>query len=120
MITIDLDPNIVTIGAFTLAWHGVFSAVAIIVGIWLALRLLRGSGISEDDVYTLALWGVVGGIVGPRLFHVVDAWDFYSRNPIQIVMINEGGLSIYGAIVVGTLFAVVTMLIKHVPVGLFL
>ena len=120
MITIDLDPNIVTIGAFTLAWHGVFSAVAIIVGIWLALRLLRGSGISEDDVYTLALWGVVGGIVGARLFHVVDAWDFYSRNPIQIVMINEGGLSIYGAIVVGTLFAVVTMVIKNVPVGLFL
>ncbi|MDP2727504.1 MAG: prolipoprotein diacylglyceryl transferase [Dehalococcoidia bacterium] len=120
MITIDLNPNIATIGAFTLAWHGVFSAVAIIVGIWLTLRLLRGTDISEDDAYTLALWSVIGGIVGARLFHVIDAWDLYSKNPIQILMINEGGLSIYGAIIVGTLAAIVTMLIKHINVGRFL
>lgn len=120
MITIDLDPNIATIGPFTLAWHGVFSAVAIIVGIWFAMRLLRGSQISEDDVYTLALWAVVGGIVGARLFHVVDAWGYYSQNLLQTVMINEGGLSIYGAILVGTLAAIVTLLIKGINVGVFL
>lgn len=120
MITIDLDPNIATIGPFTLAWHGVFSAVGIIVGIWLAMRLLRGTGISEDDTYTLALWSVIGGIVGARLFHVVDAWAFYAQNPFQIMMINEGGLSIYGAIVVGTLAVIVTMLIKGINIGVFL
>ncbi len=120
MITIDLDPNIITIGAFTLAWHGVFSAVGIIAGIWLTMRLLRGTEISEDDVLTLALWSVVGGIIGARLFHVLDVWDFYSKNPGQIIAINEGGLSIYGAIVVGTLTVVIVMLIKHWPVGKFL
>ncbi len=120
MIIIDLDPNIATIGPFTLAWHGVFSAVGIIAGIWLCMRLLRGSRISEDDVYTLALWSVIGGIVGARLFHVVDAWDYYSQNLLQIVMINEGGLSIYGAIVVGTLSVIATMVIKGINVGLFL
>lgn len=120
MITIDLDPNIATFGPFTLAWHGVFSAVAIIVGIWLVLRLLRGTGISEDDTYTLALWSVIGGIVGARLFHVVDAWGFYSQKPIQILMINEGGLSIYGAIVMGTLATIAVMLVKGIPVGRFL
>lgn len=121
MISIDLDPNIATIGPFTLAWHGVFAAVAIIVGLWLALRLLRGTGISEDDGYTLALWAVIGGIVGARLFHVIDAWElYYAKNPIQIVMINEGGLSIYGAIIVGTIAIIAVMLIKHIPVGRFL
>lgn len=120
MITIDLDPNILTIGPFTLAWHGVFSAVGIIIGIWLTLRLLRGTKISEDDVYTLALWAVIGGIVGARLFHVIDTWDYYSKNPAQILAINEGGLSIYGAIVVGTLAVVIAMLMKRVPVGIFL
>lgn len=120
MITIDLDPNIATIGPFTLAWHGVFSAIGIIVGIWLCARLLRGTGITEDDTYTLALWAVIGGIVGARLFHVVDAWDLYSQNLLQIVMINEGGLSIYGAIVVGTLSVIVTMLLKRINIGQFL
>lgn len=120
MITIDLDPNILTIGPFTLAWHGVFSAIGIIIGIWLTLRLLRGTKISEDDVYTLALWAVIGGIAGARLFHVVDAWDYYSKNPGQIIAINEGGLSIYGAIILGTLAVVIVMAFKRVPLGTFL
>jgi phosphatidylglycerol:prolipoprotein diacylglycerol transferase len=120
MITIDLDPNIATIGPFTLAWHGLFAAVAIIVGIFLALRLLRGAGISEDQTYSVALWAVIGGIIGARLFHVIDAWDYYSRNPLQILAINEGGLAIYGAIVVGSLAAVVYMLLRHIPVRRFL
>lgn len=120
MITIDLNPNIVTIGAFTLAWHGVFSAVGIIVGIWLTTRLLKGSEISEDDVFTLALWAVIAGIIGARLFHVVDAWAYYSQDLGRTLNINEGGLSIYGAIVAGTLATVLALLIKKMPVGRFL
>lgn len=120
MIVIDIDPNIATIGLFTLAWHGVFSAIGIVVGIWLTLHLLRRSEISEDDVYTLALWAVIGGIIGARLFHVIDAWAFYSKNPSMILAINEGGLSIYGAIVVGTIAVVAVMLVKRIPVGKFM
>ncbi|MDO8672255.1 MAG: prolipoprotein diacylglyceryl transferase [Dehalococcoidia bacterium] len=120
MIRIDIDPNIISIGQFTLAWQGVFSAIGIIVGILLTLALLRGGNISDDDVYTLALWAVVGGIIGARLFHVVDDWGFYSKNPAQIIAMNEGGLSLYGAIVVGTFSVLVAMLVKHVAVGRFL
>lgn len=49
------------------------------------------------------MWGVVGAIVGARLFHVVDQWDFYARDPIAILKVNEGGLAIYGTIVGGPL-----------------
>lgn len=49
------------------------------------------------------MWGVVGAIVGARLFHVVDQWDYYAKDPIAILRINEGGLAIYGTIVVGPL-----------------
>ncbi|MDP2662299.1 MAG: prolipoprotein diacylglyceryl transferase [Dehalococcoidia bacterium] len=120
MIRIDIDPNIITIGQFTLAWQGVLSAIGIIVGIILTLAMLRGGSIRDDDVYTLALWAVVGGIIGARLFHVVDDWGFYSKNPAQIIAMNEGGLSLYGAIVVGTLSVAAAMLMKHVAVGTFL
>jgi phosphatidylglycerol---prolipoprotein diacylglyceryl transferase len=47
------------------------------------------------------MWGVIGAIIGARLFHVVDQWDFYSKDPLQIIKINEGGLAIYGTIVGG-------------------
>lgn len=47
------------------------------------------------------MWGVIGAIIGARLFHVVDQWGFYAKDPISILKVNEGGLAIYGAIVGG-------------------
>jgi phosphatidylglycerol:prolipoprotein diacylglycerol transferase len=61
------------------------------------------AGYTEDDTFSVAMWGVIGAIIGARLFHVVDQWSFYAKNPIQIIMVNEGGLAIYGTIVGGPL-----------------
>jgi prolipoprotein diacylglyceryl transferase len=49
------------------------------------------------------MWGVIGAIIGARLFHVIDQWDYYSRDPISIIRVNEGGLAIYGTVVGGPL-----------------
>ena len=85
---------------FQITWHGFFTAVGTLVGIWLAVRWAVCAGYTEDDTFSVAMWGVIGAIIGARLFHVIDQWDFYAKDPIQIVKINEGGLAIYGTIVV--------------------
>ncbi|HZQ99345.1 MAG TPA: prolipoprotein diacylglyceryl transferase family protein [Chloroflexota bacterium] len=103
VIFINLDPNVATIGGFTLTWHGVFSAIGVIAGVVVGVRAAAEGGAEEDGAYTLALWSVAGGIVGARLFHVIDNWSYYARNPGQIVLINEGGIAIWGAIVGGVL-----------------
>ncbi|GAC1315341.1 MAG: prolipoprotein diacylglyceryl transferase [Chloroflexota bacterium] len=84
-----------------ITWHGFFTAVGTLVGIWLAVRWATRAGYTEDDTFSVAMWGVVGAIIGARLFHVVDQWDFYARDPIAIIKVNEGGLAIYGTIVMG-------------------
>jgi phosphatidylglycerol---prolipoprotein diacylglyceryl transferase len=58
-------------------------------------------GYTEDDIMSIALWSVVGGIIGARLFHVIDAWEYYAADPIAILRVNEGGLAIWGTIVGG-------------------
>lgn len=119
MIEIALDPNIVQIGGFTLTWHGFFSAVGLFVAIWIGLRLVRSlqPQVSEDDALSVALWGVIFGVIGARLFHVVDQWEHYASNPIQILAINEGGIAIYGAIVGGIVGGVGYILWKRLPLG---
>jgi phosphatidylglycerol:prolipoprotein diacylglycerol transferase len=115
MIEIPFDPN-VHLGPITLAWHGIFTAVGIFFGVWLPLRLLRGK-ISEDDGWAVATWGVVGGIVGARLVHVIDQLPYYLAHPEQIVFIWTGGIAIWGAAIGGVLGGFIAAVRRGVPVG---
>jgi phosphatidylglycerol---prolipoprotein diacylglyceryl transferase len=75
------------------------------------------AGYTEDDTFSVAMWGVIGAIIGARLFHVIDQWDFYSKDPVQIIKINEGGLAIYGTIVGGPLAGAIYAWRKHLNVA---
>src|SRR4030088_918016 len=103
MMTIDIgfDPIAAQLGPFQLGWHGIFTALAVIVGVWLAGRLAQRRGISTDLVANVATWAVVGGIVGARLFHVLDHLSFYLENPLLIPAKWEGGIAVYGAFIGG-------------------
>lgn len=105
-IEIPWDPTITTIGGFLLTWHGLFTAVGILVGVQIAMRIARATGVNEDDMYTLALVAVPAGIVGARGLYVLEHWDFFSSNPGEIIAITEGGISVWGSLITGVLGAV--------------
>jgi phosphatidylglycerol:prolipoprotein diacylglycerol transferase len=102
-IEIPWGPNITAIGSLLLTWHGLFTAVAILAGVWLALRLGRVIDYDLDDIYSIALVAVPAGIVGARLLFVIERWDFYGTRPGDIISITEGGISIWGGILGGLL-----------------
>lgn len=124
MITLPFDPN-VHLGPIVLAWHGIFTAVGIFFGVALPARLLRRR-VSEDNVYFVATWGVVGGIVGARLFHVAECWTVcgadlapgYAFHPELIPQLWTGGISIMGAVVGGVASGYAAALWRGgVPIG---
>ena len=98
-IQIDLDPNLLTVGNFTLTWHGVFSVLGILAAIrmtqWLAWRQDRIDG---DKVYDAAFWAVVIGLLGARIHFVAENWHLFQAAPIKVFYINEGGISQWGGI----------------------
>ncbi len=101
VIEIPWGPDIFTIGGFILTWHGVFTAVGILAGVQLALRIGRAVGYDEDQAYTLALVGIPGGIVGARALFVAEHWAYYSQSLGEILALNEGGISVWGALLGG-------------------
>jgi len=101
LIEIDIDPVIVRLGPLALRWYSLMIMVGVMVGVWLAARFGERRGIDPDDTYSAAFWIVGGGILGARLAHVIDRWDFYSVNPMKILAIYEGGLAIWGGMVAG-------------------
>lgn len=102
MITVSIDPVIFSIGHFALRWYSLIILIAIAVGIWLTAREAERKGFKQDDIYDSAMWIIVAGLIGARLFHVLDHWSHeYATNPIRALYVWEGGLAIWGALVGG-------------------
>jgi phosphatidylglycerol---prolipoprotein diacylglyceryl transferase len=95
-ITINVNPIIWQWGPFQLGWHAIASLLAIIVAIVIAAKGAHKQGKSTNEIFFLSPWVLIGGIIGARLFHVFDHWSYYSSNPLQIIMVQEGGLAIWG------------------------
>ncbi|MDP9475772.1 MAG: prolipoprotein diacylglyceryl transferase [Actinomycetota bacterium] len=102
-IVIDTDRVIFQAGPFALRWYSLFFALAILAGGWLGLREARRKGLDAEKMQALILWGVLGGLAGARLFHVVNRWDLYADDPIRVLYVWEGGLAVYGGLIGGTL-----------------
>ncbi len=117
MITIGIDPVLISIGHYSLRWYSVMIALAIVVGTFVGLREARRRGIAEDDVYSFLTWAIIAGIVGARLFHVVDKLDYYLSNPMAILAFQEGGLAIYGAVAGGLLAGAIFCRYRGISIG---
>ena len=108
-INININPEIFG-GGISLTWHGFFTAVGIALGVWLAVRLARRSGLHEDDTFTIALVGVPSGIVGARALWVFEHTDLID-NVGDIFALTDGGISVYGAMIGGVLGAFIYVVI---------
>jgi len=103
MITIGINPVVFCLGSLEVRWYGVMVVLAIVAIIFIALHEARRVGISEEHIYNVGLWAIVGGVVVSRLVHVIDKWDYYLAHPGQII--GFAGLAVYGA-VIGALLAI--------------
>lgn len=116
-ITIGMDPNIARIGPLLLTWHGLFTALAIFAAVWLAGRELARKGITIPNFDLVVLLTVLGGVVGARLFFVLDHLGEFVRQPWRVFALTEGGLAVYGGIIGGTLTAAFLLWRQRVPIA---
>lgn len=100
--TATLDPVLIQIPPITIHWYGVFLTTAILVCLGLALRFGRlKDQLSADNIIEAGMWSALGGLVGARLIFVILKWPDYANNLAEIFLIQNGGLSIHGAIIGG-------------------
>jgi phosphatidylglycerol:prolipoprotein diacylglycerol transferase len=84
--------------------YGIMLLAGIVTGVGMAMVRARQAGIVQETILSLAIWLVIFGVVGARLFHIVEYWDerFAGKTPretiIEIVNVPEGGLVIYGGL----------------------
>jgi prolipoprotein diacylglyceryl transferase len=98
------SPNtgVIELGPLTIHMYGLMLLLAIVACIGLTgIRWTRMGG-DWDLVLRVAVWGVAAGVVGARLYHDVTSWDEVPSPKWRgIFAVWEGGLGVWGGILLG-------------------
>lgn len=88
--------------------YGVMMLFAVLAATGLTIWRGRARGVSADTVFSIAFWMFVPGIIGARLFYVIEYWpDNYgpefqrglAAGVAAVLKVNEGGLVVFGGLV---------------------
>ena len=102
MITIPIDPILVSFGHLAIRWYSLIILTAVGIGLFVVLQEADRKGFHRAAIFDMIPGLMLGGILGARLFHVIGHWqDTLAANPVRILYIWEGGLAIWGAVAGG-------------------
>ena len=102
-----MHPILFKIGPITIYSYGVTIALAVVVCAWFLSRDAKAYKISSDIIYDLMFWTVAWGILGARMFYIALTWDYFRQNPLEMVMLQHGGLAWQGGFAGGALAGVI-------------
>jgi phosphatidylglycerol:prolipoprotein diacylglycerol transferase len=104
-------------GSLTIASYGFMIMCGFLLALYLAVRRARYHGVSPEALFDSAIVLLLGGVIGARLFFVVQFWDElqFAQNPVEIIRIDKGGLVFYGGLIGGAIALLIMMWRKRMP-----
>lgn len=98
-LSFDISPVAFTIGSKEIYWYALIILTGFLAGLVLASAASEKHGVKKDNVWDIALIGIVAGIICARIYYVLFALDEFKNDWLGIFKIWEGGLAIYGGII---------------------
>ncbi len=99
-------------GTIEVRWYGIIMVTGIILAFLYAYYRSKHEGVSFDDLLDYAIFTVLSGIVGARLYYVITSDQKYTFG--EIFAIWNGGIAIYGAIIGGATALLCVSLYKKI------
>ncbi len=114
-----------TIFGKDVAWYGILITLGFVLAFFYVLYRAKFEKVKSDDILDLAIFVIIFGMIGTRLYYVIMKWDNYvvtggyfwenvKDTFINIISVWNGGLAIYGGLIAGTLTAVIFAKIKKI------
>jgi phosphatidylglycerol:prolipoprotein diacylglycerol transferase len=104
----NIDPVAIELGPLAIRWYGLMYIVGFAIAWALARHRAKqpGSGWAlaqiDDLIFYCAIGVIVGGRIGSIVFYNFDAW---TRDPLMLLRIWQGGMSFHGGLL-GVMLAV--------------
>jgi phosphatidylglycerol---prolipoprotein diacylglyceryl transferase len=100
-----MDPVAFSLGPLEIRWYGIAMALSMLVGAWLASRLLSRTGRDGNVMWDALFYVILWGIVGARLVYVLTNLNSYAAEPWKVFYVWEGGLAFHGGIIAAGIVA---------------
>ncbi len=106
-------PVLFKVGPLEIGSYGVMMAMAFLITALVLARELRLHDLPAEWAYELVLWAALGGIIGARLYFILEHFPEFLNNPLGMI-VNRGGLTWYGGFFLGS--AAVLWKISRLPI----
>jgi phosphatidylglycerol:prolipoprotein diacylglycerol transferase len=109
-----MHPVILQVGPITIYSYGLMLAIAFLTATYLTGLELTRKGFNGELASTMVLWAAGGGLVGARVFAILDDWSAFVSDPVHTVF-SGSGFVFYGGLIGGVIAVSWSMYRNHLP-----
>lgn len=121
-IEMTVNENVFTIGSFEIKWYGLLIGIGFFLAITYGFKNAKRMRIDEDKLLDAIIWGLIGGVIGARLFYIIFYpgnfffEDTFMDNFLLLFKIKEGGLGFYGGLIGALAAAGITCKVRKMKI----
>ncbi|EKD27578.1 MAG: phosphatidylglycerol-prolipoprotein diacylglyceryl transferase [uncultured bacterium] len=108
-------PELFNICGIPIFSYGFFLALGFILATYSLVETGKRFNLNNDHLMDLAIYALISGIVGARLLYIIINFPYYIQNPLEIIMINRGGLVFYGGFIASVITCMYYIRSKKMP-----
>ena len=99
-----MNSVLVSIGPINIYWYSFLIIMAVIIGYNIIVNYSKKLNYKTGAIMDMTFGLVISAILGARIYYCLFNFDAYSDNLLGMLMIWNGGLAIYGAVIGGLLY----------------
>lgn len=104
----------------TLKSYGLMMVIGFLVAVSLIRHLSRNITPDPQLITNAALYSLIGGVVGARLFYVIHYFEHFKENPVSVFAIWHGGLELLGGVILAITIIFFYLLYHKLPIRHYL
>ncbi len=114
-VAFEFSPVAFTVFGKEIVWYAILITIGMILSAVYAFNRGRKLGIKTDYMYDYAIFTIILGVIGARLYYVLTSLDRYTKF-VQVFEIWNGGLAIYGGIIGGAIAIIIVSLFRKINI----
>jgi len=104
----------------TVKTYGLMMVIGFMTAVWIIRRLSRKITPDPQLITNAALYSLIAGVGGARLFYVIHYWDKFQNDLLSIFAIWQGGLELLGGVILAVIVIILYLIYHKLPIRQYL